>query len=40
MEFEAFKNKIWLATPTKHDEELKYIQEALLVLIKIKLFLI
>lgn len=28
MEFEAFKNKIWLATPTKHDEELKYIQEA------------
>ena len=28
MEFEAFKKKIWLATPTKHDEEMKYIQEA------------
>lgn len=28
MKFEAFKNKIWLATPTKHNEEIKYIQEA------------
>ncbi len=28
MEFEAFKNKIWLATATKHDKELTYIQEA------------
>lgn len=28
MKFEAFKNKIWLATPTKHEDELKYIKEA------------
>ncbi len=28
MKFEAFENKIWLATATKHDDELKYIQEA------------
>lgn len=28
MEFEAFNNKIWLATPTMHDEEIKYIEEA------------
>lgn len=28
MEFEAFKNKIWLATPTQHGDEMKYIQEA------------
>lgn len=28
MNFEAFKDKIWLSTPTKHEEELKYIQEA------------
>ena len=28
MRNEAFKNKIWLATPTMHGEELKYISEA------------
>ncbi len=28
MRFEAFESKIWLATPTMHDGELKYIQEA------------
>ena len=28
MRFEAFKNKIWLATAMKHDEEMKYVQEA------------
>lgn len=28
MGFEAFQNKIWLATPTKHGDELTYIQEA------------
>lgn len=28
MNFKAFKDKIWLSTPTKHAEELKYIQEA------------
>ena len=28
MNLEAFENKIWLATPTMHGEELKYIQEA------------
>ncbi len=28
MKFEAFEKTIWLATPTKRDDELKYIQEA------------
>lgn len=28
MKFEAFKNKIWLATPTMHGDEQKYIAEA------------
>ena len=28
MKFEAFKNRIWLATPTQHGEEQTYIQEA------------
>ena len=28
MKFEAFEKKIWLATPTKHGDEIKYIQEA------------
>ena len=28
MNFEAFKNKIWLATPTMHCDEMKYITEA------------
>lgn len=28
MNFEAFKNKIWLATPTMHGDEMKYITEA------------
>ena len=28
MKFEAFEKKIWLATPTMHGEENKYIQEA------------
>ncbi len=28
MKFEAFENKIWLATPTMHGDELKYITQA------------
>ena len=28
MKFDAFKNKIWLATPTMHDAEMEYIKEA------------
>lgn len=28
MKFKAFEKKIWLATPTQHNEEIKYIQEA------------
>ncbi len=28
MNFEAFEKKIWLATPTKHEDEMKYIAEA------------
>ena len=28
MKFEAFEKRIWLATATKHDEELQYIKEA------------
>jgi len=28
MKFEAFTNKIWLATPTMHGDEMKYIQQA------------
>ena len=28
MKFEAFANKIWLATPTQHGEELQYVKEA------------
>ena len=28
MKIEAFKNKIWLAAPTMHGEEMKYIQQA------------
>ena len=28
MKFEPFQNKIWLATPTQHGDEMKYIQEA------------
>ncbi len=28
MQYEPFKNKIWLATPTMHGDELKYITEA------------
>ena len=28
MKFEAFENKIWLSTPTCHDNEMKYITEA------------
>ena len=27
MEFQAFKNKIWLSSPTMHGEELKYVTE-------------
>lgn len=27
-DFEAFDHKVWLATPTMHGEEIKYIQEA------------
>jgi dTDP-4-amino-4,6-dideoxygalactose transaminase len=27
-EFEAFDHKVWLATPTMHGEELKYLTEA------------
>ena len=29
MDFKAFENKIWLATPTMHGEELKYMSEAI-----------
>jgi len=29
MEFEIFRNKIWLATPTMHGEELTYMNEAI-----------
>lgn len=29
MKFEAFKNKIWLSSPTMHGEEIKYITEAI-----------
>ena len=28
MEFKPFENKVWLATPTMHGEELRYMQEA------------
>ena len=28
MSFEAFENKVWLATPTMHGDELKYVTEA------------
>ena len=28
MKIEAFKNKVWLATPTMHGDELKYVQQA------------
>ena len=28
MNFEAFANRIWLATPTMHGDEMKYITEA------------
>ena len=28
MELKPFENKVWLATPTMHGEELKYMQEA------------
>ena len=28
MKAEAFKNKVWLATPTMHGDELKYVQQA------------
>ena len=28
MELKAFENKVWLATPTMHGEELRYVQEA------------
>lgn len=28
MKYEPFKDKIWLATPTMHDDEMKYVQEA------------
>lgn len=28
MKFEAFEKRIWLATATKHDDEMQYIQEA------------
>ena len=28
MNFEPFKNKVWLATPTMHGTEMKYVQEA------------
>lgn len=28
MEFQAFKNKIWLSSPTMHGEELQYVTEA------------
>ena len=28
MRFEPFKKKVWLATPTMHGEEMKYVTEA------------
>lgn len=28
MSFQPFENKVWLATPTMHGEEMKYVQEA------------
>ena len=28
MKIEAFKNKVWLATPTMHGDEMKYVQQA------------
>ena len=28
MEINAFKNKVWLATPTMHGDEMKYAQQA------------
>ena len=28
MDFKPFENKVWLATPTMHGEELKYMTEA------------
>ena len=28
MKVEAFKNKVWLATPTMHGEEMRYVQQA------------
>ena len=28
MEFQAFKNKIWLSSPTMHGEEMQYVTEA------------
>ena len=28
MDFKPFEKKVWLATPTMHGEELKYITEA------------
>ena len=28
MEFKPFEKKVWLATPTMHGEEIKYIQRA------------
>lgn len=27
-EFKAFDKKVWLATPTMHGEEIKYVNEA------------
>lgn len=27
-DFQPFQNKVWLASPTMHGEELKYVQEA------------
>ena len=28
MSFKPFENKVWLATPTMHGDEMKYVQEA------------
>ena len=28
MKYEAFKNKVWLATPTMHGKEMEYVQQA------------
>lgn len=28
MKIEAFENKVWLATPTMHGEEMRYVQQA------------